>query len=378
MPTAMLVADQAPQVQAEPVGEVEYKFEINWIKIGPEGIHLRLDTDLPDNAEVIVSVIRTYTATSAGNTDSYSQDYFTERGEVAQWRETRIIPLDADDWKQKLSEHQFAMARLGSAMAFEVEDVNRNIEISARSFAHKSGARFGQREYASMLERVKNVESVAEHLVETRWDLAGSADIQQRSKVVAWDGLEYGQSYQLLGKRTPLMQGTVAQSVEDLQHVLMPAGTVVQVEAVTRINGNFWYHVSLPDHAGTEGWINSVALRNDGAMRLSGAAPRIASSAAPVDYRSEIINKHVSGDKLESKECYILIAPVTRMSGINLLESIKVPKGNVICVQEALTIRGKRYYKVQIMKMETLDRNQHTTAWVKVKRLKEHGVWLSY
>ena len=89
-------------------------------------------------------------------------------------------------------------------------------------------------------------------------------------------------------------------------------------------------------------------------------------------------HKHVAGDKLESKECYILIAPVTKMSGIQLLENISVPKGNVICVQEALKIRGKRYYKVQIMKMETLDRNQHTTAWVKVKRLKEHGVWLSY
>ena len=378
MPTAMPVADQASQVQAEPSGDVRYKFEIDWVKIGPEGIHLRLDTDLPDNAEVLMSVIRTYTATTAGKTGSYSQDYFTEHGEVAQWRETRIVPLDADDWKQKLSEHQFAMARLGSAMAFEVEDVNRNIEISARAFAHKSGSRFGRREYASLLERVKNVESVAEHRVVTRWDLAGSADIQQRSKFVSWDGLEYGQSYQLLGERTPLMQGTVAQSVEGLQHVLIPAGTVVQVEAVTRINGNFWYHVTLPDHAGTEGWINSVALRNDGATRLSGVAPSIASSAAPVDYRSEIVNKHVSGDKLESKECYILIAHVTRMSGIDLLESIKVPKGNVICVQEAITIRGNRYYKVQIMKMGTLDPNQHTTAWVNVKRLMEHGVWLSH
>ena len=97
---------------------------------------------------------------------------------------------------------------------------------------------------------------------------------------------------------------------------------------------------------------------------------------APVANASH--HKHVPGDKLEVKECYILIAPMTRMSGINLLDGIKVPKGNVICVRDILTIKGERYYKVQIMKMGTLDRSQHITAWVKIKRLMEHGVWLSY
>ena len=110
----------------------------------------------------------------------------------------------------------------------------------------------------------------------------------------------------------------------------------------------------------------------DGKWALPGKPPPPVTS-----FPSNIQRKHIPGDKLEIKECYALIAPMTRMSGINLLDGIKVPKGNVICVRDILTIKGERYYKVQIMKIGTLDRSQHITAWVKVKRLMEHGVWLS-
>ena len=119
------------------------------------------------------------------------------------------------------------------------------------------------------------------------------SDIQRHSTVVPWDSLEYSHTYQLLGERTPLMKGMMVESLEDLRHVVLPAGTVIEVEEITRRGAFFFYHVSLPNNAGLEGWINSVALINDGVLLLSGVAPRIDSPGASetsIDYRSEIID----------------------------------------------------------------------------------------
>ena len=120
-----------------------------------------------------------------------------------------------------------------------------------------------------------------------------TSDIPRRSAIVPWDSLEYGHTYQLLRERTPLMKGLTAESLEDLRHVALPAGTVIEVEEITRRGAFFFYHVSLPNDAGIEGWINSVALIKDGVLLLSKVAPRIDNSGVSetsIDYRSEIID----------------------------------------------------------------------------------------
>ena len=291
-------ADPKPQTEARQ--ETSYAFKVKRTKIGPKGLHMRLDTDLPDNAHVRVTVTRVYTATSDGRTDKYSQEYFSEDGEVSQWREIRIVPLDADDWITRLLDHQSDMAKLSREMAFEIEEIDTEIEISAWAFANTSGARFGRREWPDVNARLRGTESVASDELVTRFDLLGAERVPRKSSSVGWDSLEYGLSYKLLGPQTPLMEGAGAQSVDDLVHFLMPAGTVVRVEAVTRVGGNFWYNVSLPGYRGQEGWINSVALIRDGALLLpvtgaptQGEGQPYRASGSTIDYRSEIMDSVV-------------------------------------------------------------------------------------
>ena len=55
-----------------------------------------------------------------------------------------------------------------------------------------------------------------------------------------------------------------------------------------------------------------------------------------------------------------------------------VPAGNIICVRDIDRNRGQIWYKVQVMKMGTLDRSEHIPGWIDSRELMEHGVMLSY
>ena len=271
-------------------GAEPYEFELSWSKADARYIYITLNTDLPDHAEVRFSVSRIYAATKEDGTDTYSHDYSNEDGEVGQWREAR---LNADDqaWKDSLRAHQDKMAKLGSDMAFEIDSIDQHIEVTAYAFAHKSGDRFGRREYPDFLAKIKGMERVGESELRIRRPLMGSGDVPKRSMQVAGRELEMGETYRLLGAKTPLMPSLEAKGWDNIAGmVYLLEGEVITVIGMTLQSGDPWYLVSLPGRGGREGWINSIALLADGAYRLPehGLSTQAAADQPP-DYRQEVM-----------------------------------------------------------------------------------------
>ena len=204
-------------------------FALKLSKADQQGATLYIETTLPDNAKVRVSLYRTYEATTEGKSNTYSQNYFAEDGTVGQWRKGRLIPADDAAWIRELKAEQAKMARLGPAVAFDIDNIDNHLKASAYAYANKTGARFGAREYPSLLEKVKDTEMVGNSEIRFMFPLSGSKTIAKRSMVVSGGALEIEHSYRLLGAKTPLMpepEGGV-EAIADM--VYMPESTVVNV-----------------------------------------------------------------------------------------------------------------------------------------------------
>ena len=106
-------------------------------------------------------------------------------------------------------------------------------------------------------------------------------------------------------------------------------------------------------------------------LLLSGAAAAHASD-----------HRHIAGDALWAKECFILQGPVDLHPGkppfpFNLGRMI-LPAYGIICVREVAWSADRPVYRVLFMKMGTLDRRQHAPGWIDSRDLMRHGVVLSY
>ena len=138
-------------VLAEPAGIVCDQFELRW-ELDGEYLLLAIDTDLPDEGELSVSVSRSYY--EVGNDEEYARDYLSVFEPVSRWREPRRIPLDADAWRADLIAHQSRMAEIAAAerqagvpaedtVAFEVASIADEIEIPAVLHVNQDDPRFG-------------------------------------------------------------------------------------------------------------------------------------------------------------------------------------------------------------------------------------------
>ena len=92
-------------------------------------LRLAIDTNLPDEGELSVSVSRTYY--KVGRDEAYARDYFSKFEPVYRWRKPRWVALGADAWKADLKAHQDQMAGIGKYAAFEVARIEDNVEIRA-------------------------------------------------------------------------------------------------------------------------------------------------------------------------------------------------------------------------------------------------------
>ena len=92
-------------------------------------------------------------------------------------------------------------------------------------------------------------------------------------------------------------------------------------------------------------------------------------------------HRHVAGDALEGRECYILQAPRTIMWAsrhIKVAGAFSIPAGHIVCLRDIDRSRGQLWYKVELKKMGTLDRSQHIPGWINSTELMVYGVMLSY
>ena len=258
-------------------GVVSDRFVLQWDLDGTD-LMLAIDTDLPDTAEVIVSVDRGYY--EVGNDDAYSRDYFSEKGHISKWRNPRRVPIDDKAWKADLMTHQSKMSALSSDLAFEIDHIEDQIGVRAVVHVNQPDPRFGGRGNPNLsgtaVSRIAGNNNwyivEAEKKIEL---LLTGIPPAKRAKNVAYNGLRKGKSYRLL-KETPVMathpnsvsDSNLEQTMEVLGKTLyVPAGRVVRVVSVDQSTGPHpWYEVEVVGNGRATGWINSIALMRGGVV----------------------------------------------------------------------------------------------------------------
>ena len=138
---SVTTADPGPE-ESSRTGVVTDRFTLHWELDGTD-LLLAIDTDLPDTAEVIVSVDRRYY--QVGDADAYSRYYFMEKGLISKWRSPRRIPLDDHAWRTDLTTHQSEMAALSNDLAFEIDRIEDQVGVRAVVHVNKPDERFGGR-----------------------------------------------------------------------------------------------------------------------------------------------------------------------------------------------------------------------------------------
>ncbi len=236
-------------------------------------LELTIDTDLPDSAELIVSVYCVYF--EVGSDEAYSESYFSEKGTVSNWRRTQAYIIDNQKWKSDLLTHQAKMARISSELAFEIDRIEDQLRVAVTVHANQSDPKFGGRGNPNLPGPAVTTDSDW-NLVQT--EVAIPMPLEEpfpepEQKLVAFDGLEKGKSYELLSE-VPLMaaspdDATSSASQDDKQILeqtkYLETGTVIKVVDVLDWSGFNWYEISVADEDKT-GWINSVTLVKNGVI----------------------------------------------------------------------------------------------------------------
>lgn len=88
-------------------------------------LKLSLDTDLPDDTVISITVDRSYW--EKGNSARYARPYFEQKSTVGKWRETHEIDISSSGWKQNLKKFQAEMEKL--TLGFKVARISKEIEV---------------------------------------------------------------------------------------------------------------------------------------------------------------------------------------------------------------------------------------------------------
>lgn len=202
-PNIEATAQETAAAPPQSAGVRADRFEISYQLDGTD-LLLSIDTDLPDEGELSVTVNRVYY--EKGNDSAYSRNYFSEFEPVANWREPRRISLDAEAWKANLRAHQNQMAKLGEDLAFEVDRIEPNVEVRAVLHVNQDALQFGGRgnpNLTGMAVTEFGNGKIVEAEVEIPYPLDGPAPMGG-SRYVSRGTLQPGSSYRLSGG-TPLM-----------------------------------------------------------------------------------------------------------------------------------------------------------------------------
>ena len=102
-------------------------------------LNLSVDSDLPDNTVVMISIFRTYL--EKNNLDGYV-DYFSERSTIGKWKSNHNISIDSQKWKSALKEKQKNLSELG--LGFDVASISDTITVSIVVPVNQPNPRFGK------------------------------------------------------------------------------------------------------------------------------------------------------------------------------------------------------------------------------------------
>lgn len=163
-------------------------------------LDLALQTDLPDNTVVMVSISRSYL--EKGSPATYSCDYFSEKSTIGKWKSKHAISLDNAKWRAALRSKQEKMSRLG--VGFEVASISDKIEVRMVVPINQPDPRFGERnsKLTGVKVRTKGLR-VVEYEVTIDYPMDSTAAMPPLPSLNPLD-LDVGQAY-VVSKRTPLM-----------------------------------------------------------------------------------------------------------------------------------------------------------------------------
>ena len=229
-------------------------------KLTDSTLDLSVDTDLPDNTVVMVTVSRSYGI--KGDSNDYPVDYFKEKGVLEKWKSIHKIPVDSKKWKSALLARQEKMSRLG--VGFDVASISDKITVRVVVPMRQPNPGFGD-ENANL--RGKAVRTKGARVVDDEVEIIYSLDsLPTVTSPPSLNPLELkiDQSY-IVSKQTPLMP---SHSPEDpiaaiQQMKQIPKGGGFNVLEMVKKKNNPWYKVTAFDQNNTQigtGWVNSTAL----------------------------------------------------------------------------------------------------------------------
>lgn len=236
------------------------KFELV-TKITGTNLDLSVDTDLPDYAEVMVGVSRSYW--EKGNNAEYSIDYFSEGSNIGKWKTEHSIALSNENWKAALKAKQEEMSRLG--LGFDVASISKEITVSMVVPINQSNPNFGVKNINLVGKAVRTQGiRVVEGEIKINFPLNKlPKEDSLRSSLNPLD-LTMGESY-IVSKQTALMphHSPVDPAAAIQQMKQIPMNGRMKILEFYKKSNTPWYKVIAFDQnlqkIGT-GWVNSTAL----------------------------------------------------------------------------------------------------------------------
>lgn len=224
-------------------------------------LELSVQTDLPDNTLVMVSISRSYL--EKGNPATYSCDYLSEKSTVGKWKTKQTVVLDNQKWNETLRDKQEKMSRLGAG--FDVASISDKVDVRMVVPIGQPDPRFGDKNSKLSGNRVseKRVRVVGDEIsfaYPMQSPPLGSFPVQNLDPL----NLENGQSY-VVSKQTPLMpELEPADPLAAIQRMKqIPKGGAFKIHEVRKKGTSPWYRVVAIDQNMKNigaGWINSTAL----------------------------------------------------------------------------------------------------------------------
>ena len=250
------------------------KFELVTNVMGST-LDLSVDSDLPDNAVVMVGVSRSYL--EKGNSATYSVDYFSEESTIGKWKLKHQISISSEAWKTALITKQEKLSRVG--LGFDVASISDKITVSMVVPINQPDPRFGERNSnltgkavtmaskggKTITGKVVGPMYVVEDEIEIDYPLNAPPVGKSPFPSLYPLGLDIGQSY-VVSKQTALMPfhspADPILAIKQMKYIPKGGGFKV-LEVYYKGKNNPWYKVTAFDQSIEEigaGWINSTAL----------------------------------------------------------------------------------------------------------------------
>ena len=237
------------------------EFEIVATRDGSD-LTFHLETDLPNDTSVWLSVSRSYWERGGGGSE-YSIDYVSESSSVGALRTTRTVSIAHSVWQRKLRSKQNEMSRIG--LGFEVGKTRDDVKISMVVTTKQTNPAFGDWN-ANLTGRAVERKGVSRVRVERSFAYPLDQADTNRKSAPSLDPLNLGigVTYRL-SKQTPLMPAVNPRNpIDALKRAKnMPPGTTIKILEKTKVRATPWYRVVIVDIVGAvrdKGWVNSTAL----------------------------------------------------------------------------------------------------------------------